>query len=136
MLFGGISLLKGDFLIAKHEGDTLHLLQIVFRIADGEWPHLDFMTPIGFLAFWPIAIFVKAGFGIGTAIFAGQFLFALALSGPVLWASYSRFPNALAFVFSFSFLSPSPFSSVTGTAFADSITDPLVSDQSFSLVLK
>ena len=51
---GGVAVLKGGFYVAKHEGDTLHLLQIVFRMAEGEWPHLDFMTPIGVLAFWPI----------------------------------------------------------------------------------
>ena len=47
----GISMWRGQLLVGKHEGDMLHLLEIVFRMADGEWPHLDFMTPIGFMAF-------------------------------------------------------------------------------------
>ena len=97
---GGAALAKGAFLVAKHEGDTLHLLQMVFRMADGEWPHLDFVTPIGILAVWPIALLVKAGLGVGQAILASQVLVALVFFLPVWWAAYSRFNNALAYLFS------------------------------------
>ncbi|MEL7117621.1 MAG: hypothetical protein AAGP08_18885, partial [Pseudomonadota bacterium] len=96
---GGIALLKGGFYVAKHEGDTLHLLQIVFRMADGEWPHLDFMTPIGVLAFAPIAAFVNAGFGVGAAILWAQIAVALGLALPTFWAAYTRFSNGLAYLF-------------------------------------
>jgi len=96
---GGVTLAKGGFYVAKHEGDTLHLLQIVFRMADGEWPHLDFMTPIGVMAFLPIVAFVKAGFGIGQSILLAQIAVAIVLLPAVFWAAYSRFNNALAYLF-------------------------------------
>lgn len=32
---GAAAVLKGGLYIGKHEGDTLHLMQIVFRMADG-----------------------------------------------------------------------------------------------------
>ncbi len=82
-ILGGVSVLKGGLFIAKHEGDTLHLMQIVFRMAEGQIPHKDFMTPIGALAFWPIAVLVKAGLGVGMAIIWSQVMFA-ALFVPIL----------------------------------------------------
>lgn len=96
---GSITLAKGGLFIAKHEGDTLHLLQIVFRMADGEWPHLDFMTPIGIMAFLPIVAFLKQGFSIGQAIISSQILVALILLPAVFWVAYSRLHNALAYLF-------------------------------------
>jgi hypothetical protein len=99
---GGVALMKGGFFVAKHEGDTLHLMQIVFRMAEGEWPHLDFMTPIGVLAFWPIAALVEAGQSIGAAILWSQIVVACALLLPTLWAAYSRFDSALAYLFGLS----------------------------------
>ena len=84
------SLLKGGLYIAKHEGDTMHLMQIVFRLADGQTPHLDFMTPIGALAFWPIAMLVKAGQGIGMAILWSQVIVALIFLPIILWVIWTR----------------------------------------------
>lgn len=91
--------LKGGFYFAKHEGDTLHLIQIVLRMADGETPHVDFMTPIGIWAFAPMAWLVRAGLGIGNAILWGQMLVA-ALMLPAFWwvgASRMRIGSAVAF---------------------------------------
>ena len=99
LALGGVSALKGGFYIAKHEGDTLHLLQIVFRMADGEWPHLDFMTPIGAMAFLPIAAFVKSGLGIGNAILWSQILVAAVMLPAIFWAGFSRFNKLLAYLF-------------------------------------
>lgn len=99
VVLGGVSLAKGGFFIAKHEGDTLHLLQIVFRMASGEWPHLDFMTPIGWLAFAPIALFVNLGLGIGLSILLAQLLMALVLLPAVFWAAMTRFEGVLAYFF-------------------------------------
>ncbi|KMW59489.1 hypothetical protein AIOL_004471 [Candidatus Rhodobacter oscarellae] len=96
---GGAALMKGGFYIAKHEGDTLHLLQILFRMADGEWPHLDFMTPIGIAAFQPVVWFLDAGMGVGQAILSAQVVVACALLLPTVWAAFSRFPNGLAYLF-------------------------------------
>ncbi|QDC08902.1 hypothetical protein FHY55_06440 [Oceanicola sp. D3] len=86
----GIAAWRGELLVGKHEGDTLHLLEIVFRMSEGEWPHLDFMTPIGFMAFAPIALFVKLGAGVGHAILYAQALVGLCLV-PLAWrAGLSR----------------------------------------------
>lgn len=88
---GGVALAKGGFYIGKHEGDTLQLADIVLRIARGEWPHLDFMTPIGFLAMAPIALFVKLGAGIGHAIFYAQIMVALLLLPATIYVATTRF---------------------------------------------
>ena len=90
LVLGGLPLLKGALYQEKHEGDTLHLAELVLRMARGEWPHLDFMTPIGVLAIAPIAAFVKAGAGLGHAIFYAQLLVALVLLPAVLRVAASR----------------------------------------------
>ena len=60
------SVLKGALYVGKHEADMLHILQITFRMQSGQWPHIDFMTPIGVLAFLPIVGFiVQDGSAIG-----------------------------------------------------------------------
>ena len=87
---GGVTILKGGLFIGKHEGDTLHLMQIVFRMADGQVPHLDFMTPIGVLAFWPIAMLVKAGMGIGMAVIWSQVIVAAIFLPILVWVAHSR----------------------------------------------
>jgi len=84
------SVLKGGLYIAKHEGDTLHLMQIVFRMVEGQTPHLDFMTPIGALAFWPIAMLVKAGQGIGMAILWSQVITALIFFPMIVYVCWTR----------------------------------------------
>lgn len=98
-LLGGAALLKGGLYISKHEVDTLHALDIVFRMAEGEWPHLDFMTPIGWLAFAPIAWFVKLGFGVGHAFLYAQVLVALVLTPAIVWTAWSRMSGAWAHLF-------------------------------------
>lgn len=90
LVLGGLPFLKGAFYIAKHEGDTLHMAEIVLRMADGEWPHLDFMTPIGVLAMAPMALFVRLGWGLGHAIFLAQAMVALLLLPATVWVVQSR----------------------------------------------
>ncbi|MEL6957970.1 MAG: hypothetical protein AAGL89_03335 [Pseudomonadota bacterium] len=87
---GGAAVLMGGLYIGKHEGDTMHLMQIVFRMADGQTPHLDFMTPIGALAFWPIALLVKAGMGIGMAVLWSQVVVAAMFLPIIVWVASSR----------------------------------------------
>ena len=65
-------------------------MQIVFRMADGQIPHLDFMTPIGALAFWPIAMLVKSGLGIGMAVIWSQVIAALIFLPMLVWVARSR----------------------------------------------
>lgn len=95
----GVSLLKGGLYVAKHEGDTYHLLEIVFRMADGQWPHLDFMTPIGVLAFAPITLFATLGFGVGMSFMLAQTLVALVCLPAVWWVARSRLNGGLAYLF-------------------------------------
>ena len=85
--------------IGKHELDTLHLLEMVIRMADGDWPHLDFVTPIGALAIWPISVLVQAGFGAGMAIILSQVLVALVALPMVWWAAVSRLNRLPAYLF-------------------------------------
>lgn len=97
--FAAVGFAKGGFYIGKHEGDTLHLLQMLLRMGDGDWPHLNFVTPIGVMAFAPIAVFIKAGYGVGQSIIAGQFLVALAFFPAAYWVAQSRFAKGWRFVF-------------------------------------
>lgn len=92
-LLGAMPLLKGGFYLGKHEGDTLHLAELVLRMAGGEWPHLDFMTPIGVMALAPIVWFVDLGMGLGHAIFWAQILVAAALLPGVMWVVGTRVPG-------------------------------------------
>ena len=98
-LLGGVALAKGGIYIGKHEGDTLHLLQIVLRMANGEWPHLNFHTPIGALAVAPIAGFVRAGLGVGMAFLAAQVLVAALLLPAIWYVAWSRFRGLSAYAF-------------------------------------
>jgi len=95
-VLGGAAILKGGFYIGKHEGDTLHLMQIVFRMAEGQMPHQDFMTPIGALAFAPIVLFVQQGLGIGMAILWSQILVAALLVPAAWWIAQRRLSPTLA----------------------------------------
>jgi hypothetical protein len=99
VVLGGLAVLKGGLFIAKHEADTLHLVQIVFRMNMGQWPHLDFMTPLGALAYAPIALFTWLGAGIGHAILYAQIAVAVVLLPAVWWVSVSRFSGGLAYLF-------------------------------------
>ncbi len=95
----GASLAKGGFYLGKHEGDTLHMMQIVLRLADGQWPHKDFMTPIGVMAFAPFALFVKLGSGIGTSIMMGQAIVSAVFLPAVWWVAHSRLRGVTPYLF-------------------------------------
>ncbi len=95
----GAALLKGGFYLGKHEGDTLHMMQIVLRMAEGQLPHRDFMTPIGYMAFAPIALFVRLGYGIGHSILMAQALVAVAFLPAVWWVAFSRMRGILPYMF-------------------------------------
>ncbi|MEO0484866.1 MAG: hypothetical protein AAF092_03010 [Pseudomonadota bacterium] len=68
----GALLVSEALFLTKHAGDALHMIAIVERMAQGQVPHLDFMTPIGAFAFWPIAALVDAGLGAGRAFLVAQ----------------------------------------------------------------
>lgn len=96
-LMGGLALAKGGLYVDRHEGDTLHLIEIVLRMAEGQWPHLDFVTPLGVLCFIPIVAFIWMGFGIGTAILLAQITVALMLVPMVWWLGRSRLTRGMAY---------------------------------------
>jgi len=98
-VMGGLAVLKGALLIGKHEADTLHLLQVVFRMDAGQWPHLDFMTPIGVLAFVPITFFMGQGAGVGHAIIYAQIALGMVLLPAVWWVGFSRMQGLVAYLF-------------------------------------
>ena len=100
VVMGALPFLKGGLVIAKHEGDTLHLADIVLRMAEfGSIPHLDFMTPLGILSVAPIAWFVEAGINLGHAVFMAQVLVALVVFVPAAYAAGSRLTMPWAAVF-------------------------------------
>ena len=96
---GGLALAKGGVFVGQHEGDMMHLMAITQRMAAGQMPHFDFMTPIGALAFVPITEMLKAGFGIGHALIWSQIIVAITLVPAVLWVTVSRLKGAVAFGF-------------------------------------
>ena len=91
ILLAGASVAPGALFVAKHEGDTFHIVDVLMRMAGGERPHLDFVTPIGIAAFAPILLFIKAGFGAGQALVLGQVLVAALAFPAVWWVASSRF---------------------------------------------
>ena len=98
-VLAGATLAKGGLYFDTYEGDTLHLLDIVLREARGQWPHLDFETPIGLLATAPIALFVRMGAGAGHAMLYAQVLVATLALPAIWWASLTRFRGAYAYAF-------------------------------------
>ncbi|WP_375687220.1 hypothetical protein [Pseudooceanicola sp. LIPI14-2-Ac024] len=95
----GLVWLADGFRFARHEGDMLHLAELVLRMASGEVPHRDFVTPIGDLAIRPMAWMMALGTGLGAAMLWGQILVALALIPMVVWTGVSRLRFWLATVF-------------------------------------
>lgn len=96
---GAAAVLKGGFYLDRHEGDTLHMVQMVLRMAGGEWPHLDFVTPIGVLAMAPIAWLVSLGLGVGHAMLWSQVLVAALALPAIWWVARSRFSGVWQYAF-------------------------------------
>lgn len=92
------------FMVMSFQGDALHMAQIVLRMSQGEIPHLDFLTPLGLLAFLPISSLVKAGFGVGKAFSYAPALLAFLSLPAVYWVGLSRFKPAAALLFATIFM--------------------------------
>ena len=97
--YGGLPFLKGGLFLDSHEGDVYHLLDISFRMLQGQTPHLDFVTPLGILAFLPLLVALKAGLPFGAAFVVSQLMVALALLPVVVYAVVTRLSNRQAIVF-------------------------------------
>lgn len=89
-VLAGLPYLKGGLYLDSHEADVYHLMDILFRMVDGQLPHLDFTTPLGILAFFPISEFLKAGLPMGKAFMAGQLSVAVLLLPVVVYAASTR----------------------------------------------
>lgn len=92
-------LLADSLYITSYEGDTLHTIEIVLRVLDGERQHIDFPTPLGFLGFAPIILFMQSGMPFGAAFIAGQALVTLLALPAIWWAAVSRFPRVWGYWF-------------------------------------
>lgn len=86
-------LLPGALVIASYEGDTIHALDIAYRIQAGDAPGRDFVTPLGVLAFLPIAAFLELGFGPGKSFLFGQIMVLMILLPAILWVCLARLPG-------------------------------------------
>jgi len=90
---------KGVLLLDQHEGDAIHILEIVMRMAQGQWPHVDFMTPLGLLSFAPIVWLMSLGLGAGHAIMGSFVLFGVIMVPAIWWAARTRLTGWLAYAF-------------------------------------
>ena len=90
-LFGAIALLllaPGRMTVSTMEGDVLHLLDGVTRMRMGQWPHVDFATPLGALAYLPVSAWGDLGLGRAMALSHAT---AAAVCLPALvWIGLSR----------------------------------------------
>lgn len=101
-LYGSLPLLAGGLFLEFHEVDSYHLLDILIRMTDGgQLPHLDFVTPLGILAFWPIAALINLGFPAGTAAILAQIAVAAALFPLVIYVCATRLTRGTAHLFGF-----------------------------------
>lgn len=82
---------RGALYLDSYEGDMIHLFDLVERVARGQWPHLDFQTPLGYLSIAPISLFRALGAGFGQAFLYAQVAVAAVLLLPVWWVARTRF---------------------------------------------
>lgn len=88
----------GNVYVNSHEFDVLHAIEGALRVADGERPHLDFMTPLGVMTFAPSALLLNLGLGRGAALaFSGVMIAALAIPA-VYWVGVSRLTGRLRWI--------------------------------------
>lgn len=99
MVLAGLALTAQGLWFAKHETDTLHLIDIVLRRADGAVPHLDYMTPLGLLAFEPFVLLHRAGLSLGASLVWGQVLVAALLAPAAIWIAVRRLSTPVAIAF-------------------------------------
>nr|WP_323777343.1 hypothetical protein [Amylibacter sp.] len=82
---------SGAVLIMSFDGDAIHMAQIVLRMQAGQVPHLDFLTPLGAMAFLPIVWLMDLGFGVGGAFAYAPVMIALVMLPALYWVGLSRF---------------------------------------------
>ncbi len=92
-------LFPGHLAISGHEVDVLHATEAAMRLSLGQLQHIDFLTPLGVLAFEPIAVFLQLGLGIGTANIAANLAVALFFLPFLVWVGRRRLSGGLAATF-------------------------------------
>lgn len=85
-------LAPGDLILTSHWGDALHLVDILERMTQGQRPHMDFVTPLGELAFMPIVALIEAGLPTGRAYLVAQILVAGLVGMAALAVGLNRLP--------------------------------------------
>ncbi|NNL73613.1 MAG: hypothetical protein HKP29_09625 [Silicimonas sp.] len=98
-VFGGLTVLQDGLYLDTHEADTYHHLDILFRMEDGAYPHRDFVSPIGVLAFLPVVFLMKSGLSAGMAFLWAQVAVALILWPAVSYGAATRLSRGPAYAF-------------------------------------
>ncbi len=99
LVLATLSLLPGVFHVTGHEIDLIQAVDIAYRMSDGLIPHVDFMTPLGVLAFQPIGWFLEAGYGPGRAFLLANVLVTLTLLPAIWWVGMSRLDGGVRVAF-------------------------------------
>ncbi|MEO1025418.1 MAG: hypothetical protein AAFX07_07665 [Pseudomonadota bacterium] len=98
-LYGGVTWLAGGLYLDTHEGDSYHFVDILLRMAEGQVPHLDFVTPLGVLTFLPISLLMQAGFELGQATVLAQISVAAALVPFIIYVCATRLTGGVGLLF-------------------------------------
>ena len=90
---------SGDLLLTGFVVDALHSTLISIEISKGAVLHSDIHTPLGILAYWPIAKLMNLGLGAGAALGYANGLIAFVMLPAIYWVGVSRFDGILRFLF-------------------------------------
>ncbi|NNU81251.1 hypothetical protein HMH01_12470 [Halovulum dunhuangense] len=99
LAIAAILLLPGNFWLKGHEVDFIHALDIASRINLGEWPHIDYQTPLGLFTHLPLALFLDMGYGPGRSFMLSQILVTALLLPGIWWVGASRLSAGLRLVY-------------------------------------
>lgn len=94
-----VLLVPGHLAVSAHEVDVLHAASAVMRLVAGEQQHIDFLTPLGPLAFAPVAWFVDLGLSLPRAFLAANLAVAALLIPAALRIASSRLDGKLGIAF-------------------------------------
>ncbi|MEM8871598.1 MAG: hypothetical protein AAGE38_14440, partial [Pseudomonadota bacterium] len=78
------------FRVTGHEVDLIQALDISYRMIDGLVPHVDFLTPLGVLAFQPITWFLETGLPPGRSFLLAQVAVTAIMLPGIWWVGMSR----------------------------------------------
>ena len=90
-----VLLLPGHLAISGHEVDVLHATEAAIRLSMGQLQHIDFLTPLGILAFKPISVFLDFGVGISAANMWGNLVIAALMIPGLVWVAARRLGPSL-----------------------------------------